>query len=315
MKDGKEQGEHFSLIVAPVLAAFTLPTIALIATLQPEQRWRNIILCLFVASTGLLLASFQLAVGRLFHDTSGWGAVRAALAAAGLTLLGAGLYLLVLPWNEPKRGVPYTGSREVLYFGPGVLVAGIGIPIIMNMWLWAERHANWVRNLRLSVEENIKKLLSRRRRKATERIKAEAGLLLREIYPAVRDHKELCQVRPSEAGCAGSLSMIVGEAERYSQQNHPSAEAIAQLFSNASHCENCDAVGIRVYALALMQAQPASTNVGCIIESIGRAGSPFEQNQAVQAAIPLLPRLRNVKRKVVRRGNQTTETYRSKRVA
>src|ERR1039458_5497665 len=89
VKDGKEQGEHFSLIVAPVLAAFTLPTIALIATLQPEQRWRNIILCLFVASTGLLLASFQLAVGRLFHDTSGWGAVRAALAAAGLTLLGA----------------------------------------------------------------------------------------------------------------------------------------------------------------------------------------------------------------------------------
>jgi len=159
MEDGKESGPHFSQVVAPVLAAFTLPTIALIVTLHPQPHLGNIIVALFVASTGLLLASFQFAVGRLFRDTPSWGAFRAFLAGLGLILLGAGLYLLVLSWNgETKQKAPYAGSREVLYAGLVVLAAGIVIPISINLWLYAERIFDALRRIRRGVAKRIRVL-------------------------------------------------------------------------------------------------------------------------------------------------------------
>ena len=90
MEDGKESGPHFSQVVAPVLAAFTLPTIALIVTLHPQPHLGNIIVALFVASTGLLLASFQFAVGRLFRDTPSWGHSELSLQASALFFWGPG---------------------------------------------------------------------------------------------------------------------------------------------------------------------------------------------------------------------------------
>ena len=139
MKDDKDSGPHFSQVVAPVLAAFTLPTIALIVTVQTPPHLGNVILAFFVASTGLLLASFQFSVGRLFVDTDRWGTFRAFLAGLGLILLGIGLCFLVLSWNgQTEGGVPYAGNRDFLYAGLAVLGAGIIIPILINLWLYAE---------------------------------------------------------------------------------------------------------------------------------------------------------------------------------
>jgi len=138
VNDRKERGVPFSLTVAPVLAAFTLPTIAVVATSHPPPHWQNIILSLFVASTGVLLASFQLAVNKLsFLNRSDpwgkvrWGAIRAYLTGAGLVLLSAGLVLLVWPDKT-------AANRGILYAGLVVLAAGVGLPMILNFvpeWL------------------------------------------------------------------------------------------------------------------------------------------------------------------------------------
>jgi hypothetical protein len=130
MSDRTPVGQHFSQVVAPVLAAFTLPTIALVVAMPPSS-WRNVILFLFVASTGLLLASFQLAVGSLFRDTTGWGAVRAFLGGLGLILLMLGLIFLV--WLR-NGGV----LRDFLIAGSIFLAAGVLVPIGMTIWLKAE---------------------------------------------------------------------------------------------------------------------------------------------------------------------------------
>src|SRR5258708_11120762 len=59
---------HFSGVVAPLLVAFTLPTVALIVTTRDwpaDEALRSAVLGLLVTSTGLLLASSQLSVGAL----------------------------------------------------------------------------------------------------------------------------------------------------------------------------------------------------------------------------------------------------------
>jgi hypothetical protein len=50
--DNNVSGQHISQVVAPLLAAFTLPTIAVIVV-TPPPHWRYAILSLFVASAGL----------------------------------------------------------------------------------------------------------------------------------------------------------------------------------------------------------------------------------------------------------------------
>src|SRR5260370_40200467 len=95
MNDDAEY-KHFSRVVSPLLAAFTLPTIAVIVTTPAKDwnQWRYPILCLFLASNGLLLASVQLSVGRLFKNASPWNEIRAVLAFSGLICLTLGLALL-----------------------------------------------------------------------------------------------------------------------------------------------------------------------------------------------------------------------------
>jgi hypothetical protein len=234
MKDGKDSGPHFSLVVAPVLAAFTLPTIALIVTVQPPLHFGNIILAFFVASTGLLLASFQLAVGRLFTDTDGWGTFRAFLADLGLIFLGIGLYFLVFSWNgKAERKVPYAGNRDFLYAGLAVLVAGIILPILFNLWLYAKD--------RFSTDKK-----DRHRAKAIDE-KAEG-------------------------------------AKREYSSKHPWAADFGQEFSEESE--------ERLVRLKLMQAYPSAGDINYILKSICYSSSPFEQDQALRAAIRFIPWLR-----------------------
>jgi hypothetical protein len=249
VEDGKERGPHFSQVVAPVLAAFTLPTIALIVTSHPPPHWGNIILALFVASTGLLLASFQLAVGRLFRDTPGWGALRAVLAGLGLILLGAGLYLLVLQWDEGAApGVPYAGKRAILYVGLAVLAAGVIIPILMNLWLYAERSIDALRKIRHNIADKVN--------------------MLRWVYPSLED--ERIEKKATKV-----------KLEYYAK--NPSAVDIDKVFSKGSDDRACQ--------LKRMQVYPSAGDLNYIMNVICRSRSALEQDQALRAAIRLLPDL------------------------
>jgi hypothetical protein len=251
MEDGKESGPHFSQVVAPVLAAFTLPTIALIVTLHPQPHLGNKIVALFVASTGLLLASFQFAVGRLFRDTPSWGAFRAFLAGLGLILLGAGLYLLVLSWNgETKQKAPYAGSREVLYAGLVVLAAGIVIPISINLWLYAERIFDALRRIRRGVAKRIR--------------------VLRWIYPPLDQER---------------IEKLANERKREYCSLNPLAQDVDQEFSKE--------VEERVCRLKLIQAYPSASDVNYILKALCYSHSEFEKDQALRAAIKLIPKLAN----------------------
>ncbi len=135
MKSHKET-QPFSVAVAPILVAFTLPTIALIATSTSHLPLKDVILALFVASTGVLLAGFQFAVGRFSNAGGFWEGARATLTSLGLILLGAALALLVWPWTLqwPWRTVT---SREVLCAGLAMLAAGVLFPIGMKLYLLA----------------------------------------------------------------------------------------------------------------------------------------------------------------------------------
>ena len=215
MKDDKESGQHFSLVVGPVLAAFTLPTIALIATSTPAPSHRNAILSFFVASTGLLLASFQLAVGRLFRDTPGWGAVRAILAFAGLISLATGL--IVLAWPSSKMA-------DWVLLALFVLAAGVLVPIAMNMYQWAK---------------------ARRKRKRMDK--------------------------------------AVTELKKSYRTENPTAQGLCERTSDESD--------IRVCELRLMQTYPQANSVAFILDSICRPYSKTEQDEALRAAINLLPQI------------------------
>lgn len=138
--DFKVSGQHVSQVVAPVLAAFTLPTIALIA-LSPPAHWANLMLSLFVASTGLLLAGFQLSVGRLFRDEFPWNQIRSSLTYLGLICLAAGLGLLTVSQTTRE-------GRPLLYAALVILTLGVLVPIAINL-IWLQ--AAWYRQKHAAV--------------------------------------------------------------------------------------------------------------------------------------------------------------------
>jgi hypothetical protein len=215
VKDDKESGQHFSLVVGPVLAAFTLPTIALIATTTPPPSHRNVVLSFLVVSTGLLLASFQLAVGRLFRDTPGWGAVRATLAFAGLISLATGL--IVLAWPSSK-------AADWVFLALLVLAAGVLVPIAMNVYQWA-------------------KALRKRKRMDNE----------------------------------------VAERKRSYRAENPTAQSLCERTSDESDKRVCE--------LRVMQTYPQANSIAFILDSICRPYSRTEQDEALRAAIYLLPKI------------------------
>ena len=135
MNDDAEY-KHFSRVVSPLLAAFTLPTIAVIVTTPAKDwnQWRYPILCLFLASNGLLLASVQLSVGRLFKNASPWNEIRAVLAFSGLICLTLGLALLAAS--------QFKADHAALVFTLVIFAAGVLVPIGLNFWYWRRDHKN-----------------------------------------------------------------------------------------------------------------------------------------------------------------------------
>jgi hypothetical protein len=76
----------------------------------------------------------------------------------------------------------------------------------------------------------------------------------------------------------------VNEAKQYSKNQHPSAEAVRDMFKRGGD-------GDRVYALVLMQEDPATGNLAYVLNTISRSRSAFEQYQSVYTAFKMLPNL------------------------
>ena len=126
--------EPFSKVVAPALVGFTLPTVAVVATTK-DLIWGEPALICFLISSGLLLAAFQLSIGR-FEKKEDSGLrfdvadLRFVLSSVGMLAMAAGLGLVVLP----PEGLAKGGWRLVAV---AVLLAGAAIPVGLRMVLWA----------------------------------------------------------------------------------------------------------------------------------------------------------------------------------
>lgn len=117
-----------------------------------------------------------------------------------------------------------------------------------------------------------------------ERLRAEARRLLRHVSPAALAYEELRQTSAPGPQRIMELSKIVEDAREYAQREHPSGEAVREVFLSGGD-------GERVYALALMREDPAAGDVECILDAVLRSRSAFEQGQALHAALKLAPRI------------------------
>jgi hypothetical protein len=116
---------HFSRIVAPLLAGFTLPPVALLASgSTPGQPWRDVALSLFVVATGLLLCGFLLSIGSLYRDgLPPWGAVRFGITLVGLLSFTAALAVVIVAGAGP-------GLRDL---AAAILVLAVLFPMALRI--------------------------------------------------------------------------------------------------------------------------------------------------------------------------------------
>jgi hypothetical protein len=162
MSPAAESGT-FTRNVAPVLIAFTMPTVALIATSKdwPQlyaeyaDSWRVATLSLFMSASGFFLAGVQLIDGDLIPR---WcrvrtAAVRAVLTYLGLIFLGGALAMLVLPSMRPTPWVPATIRWVADRWSVSLVVLGLGVivPILLRVGWWVLR-LPWVRRRLRSPE-------------------------------------------------------------------------------------------------------------------------------------------------------------------
>ena len=141
-----EEWGKFTSVVAPVLIAFTMPTVALIATSKDwpppyyDDSWRVATLSMFIAASGFFLAGVQLIDGDLIPRWWGvsTGAVRAVLTYLGLIFVGGGLGMLVLPSMRRTPWVPSTVRWVADRWWVSLLVLGLGVavPILLRVGRW-----------------------------------------------------------------------------------------------------------------------------------------------------------------------------------
>jgi hypothetical protein len=89
--------ESFSRVVAPIMAALSLPAIVTLATsTSPLGLASKVALSFLIMATGLFLASFQLTIGSLYVRLYHWGAFRFLLSFAGILSMIVALVVLVV---------------------------------------------------------------------------------------------------------------------------------------------------------------------------------------------------------------------------
>ena len=199
----------------------------------------------------------------------------AFLAGLGLILMGIGLCLLVISWNgetaEPT--VPYAGNRNFLYAGLAVLGAGIVVPIIINLWLFFIDFWLYAEH-RLSAKRF--------------RIAKTSGIALgyiRRIAEKITVLRWFHHFLDPEYIDKWAIDERASKDRPEYRSKHPWAIDVDREFSKETK--------ERLVKLKLMQAYPSAGDINYILRSICYSSSPFEKDQALRAAIKLMPQLRD----------------------
>jgi hypothetical protein len=96
-------------------------------------------------------------------------------------------------------------------------------------------------------------------------------------YPQAVKHLKPKALRPPLGERIAEMSKVIADAKRYSSEYHPPAEAVRAIF-------NIGGDGERLYALALMQADPKTVDIESVLDSISNSHSAFEQYNALVTA-------------------------------
>jgi hypothetical protein len=112
-------------LIAPVFAAFSLPTIiTFVPGSYPGPAWHDAILALLLAATGLFMGSIQLSIGPLYDRYPDAAEFRAFLTLLGIDCVAVSLVLLV--WGAV--------GKWWVWLPLGVLLLGGVAP---NTWILA----------------------------------------------------------------------------------------------------------------------------------------------------------------------------------
>ena len=200
---------------------------------------------------------------------------QAAAAALGLATLAAGGTATFLSTNGA---------------GSAGLVAG-GVALLLFALLGDRLETLKIGSLEFHLREAARQLTRQAAEleaqgdtEAAARLREEAERLLLHASPAARAYEELRRTRPPGAQRVTELSRIINDARQYSHDQHPSADAVRQIFYSGGD-------GERVYALALMLEDPSVNSLDCILDAVSHSHSAFEQGQALQAALQITPGL------------------------
>jgi hypothetical protein len=209
---------------------------------------------------------------------------------------GNSIWSLRRQWLAALLGMSVLAAGAVATFmsangaGSAALVVG-GVALLLSVMLGDRLESLKVGNVEFRLREAALQLTQQAvvleahgDLDAAERLRQEAGQLLLQASPAVRAYEELRRVRPHGAERLADLNRLIDGAKEYSRRNRPSAEAVSEMFSSGGD-------GERVYALALMEADPETSDVDCILDSISHSRSAFEQGQALRVALRILARL------------------------
>jgi hypothetical protein len=113
--------------------------------------------------------------------------------------------------------------------------------------------------------------------------------LLLQASLSARRYEELRRIQPPGRERTAEFRKLVDHARKFSREKHPSAEVVRGMFEGGSE-------GDRVYALVLMQEDPAAGDLSCIIGAISESRSAYEQYRALRAAEEMLRMLSSTER-------------------
>jgi MFS family permease len=124
----EDGSESLTRLIAPVFAAFSLPTILTLSS--SHQPWHVTVLGLLIAATGLFMASMQFSIGTLYDTYKSYPArqFRAGLTLAGVVLVALALFFEVYSvldsgWLWLPLVILLVGG-----LGPGAWVLRLDVP-------------------------------------------------------------------------------------------------------------------------------------------------------------------------------------------
>jgi hypothetical protein len=131
---GRKPGEEsLTRLIAPIFAAFSLPTIiSFTSGTYPGQPWHDVILSLLIVATGFFMAIIQLSIGPLYDKYPKAGSFRTGLTIFGIVCVTFALFFLVRPVID--RGWLWLPSGVLLAGGvaPGIWILCAGIPGVLR---------------------------------------------------------------------------------------------------------------------------------------------------------------------------------------